>query len=50
MNHKVVKESLEIIAKYHGFENEDIVNKLKYIINITDTHLCGNQARMELKL
>ena len=50
MNHIDVKESLEIIANYYGFENEEIVNKLKYIINITGTQLYDNQARMELKL
>jgi|688.fasta_scaffold2542376_1 hypothetical protein len=50
MNHNVVKESLEIIANYNGFENEEIVNKLKYIININGTQLYDNQARMELKL
>jgi hypothetical protein len=50
MQHNVVKESLEILANYYGFENEEIVNKLKYIININGTQLYDNQTRMELKL
>jgi hypothetical protein len=50
MNHNDVKESLEIIANHYGFENEEILNKLKYVINITGTQLYDNQARMELKL
>ncbi len=50
MNYNDVKESLEIIANHYGLENEEILNKLKYIINITGTQLYDNQARMELKL
>jgi hypothetical protein len=50
MNHNIVKESLEIKANYYGFEYEEILNKLKYIINITGTQLYDNQVRMELKL
>jgi hypothetical protein len=36
MDHNVLKEGLEIIAYYYGFENEEIVNKLYCKFHLKD--------------
>jgi hypothetical protein len=50
MNHNDIKEILEIVNNYYKYENEELSNKVKLIINKTGTPLYDNQARLELKL
>ena len=50
MNYNEVIESLEIKASNYKVENEEIINKLKPIINITGSSLQNNQAMIEFRL
>jgi hypothetical protein len=42
MNHNDIKEILEIVNNYYKYENEELSNKVKLIINTTGTPLNDN--------
>ena len=50
MNQNEIKENLGIVNNYYRYENEEIINNVKLIINKTGTSLYDDQAKLELKL
>jgi hypothetical protein len=50
MNQNEIKENLFIVNNYYRYENEEIINNVKLIINKTGTSLYDDQAKLELKL
>jgi hypothetical protein len=50
MNQNEIKENLGIVNNYYRYENEEIINNVKLIINKTGNSLYDDQAKLELKL